>query len=290
MSAADRWPEPPPLPPGRTVVVPERGELFVRDSGGDGPPVVLLHGWTVTGELNWFRQWEALAERGHRVLIVDQRGHGRGLRSAQRFTLEDCADDVAGLVVELGLGRAVLAGYSMGGPVATLAAHRHPGVVDGIVLIATAMEWRSRFADRASWRLRLPVTSFALRSGLVRRGFQRWVAQLGDDRLDVHASWLLGESSRATAGDVVAAGKALSRYDARKIVPALGVPGEVIVTTKDRLVQPWRQRALAEALGVEPIELAADHDASFVAGAELAELVVEAVDRLGRRIGRPRAA
>jgi 3-oxoadipate enol-lactonase len=54
-----RWnPEPPvKLPPARTVVVPERGEVFLRDTGGEGPPVLLLHGWTASADLNWYAQY-----------------------------------------------------------------------------------------------------------------------------------------------------------------------------------------------------------------------------------------
>ena len=57
--------------PARTVVVPGRGEFFLRDSGGDGPAVMLLHGWTVTADLNWHAAYAAapgggLPRAGHR--------------------------------------------------------------------------------------------------------------------------------------------------------------------------------------------------------------------------------
>ena len=49
------WPPVPPfeMPPARTVRVPDRGEFFLRDSGGDGSAVMLLHGWMATADLNW---------------------------------------------------------------------------------------------------------------------------------------------------------------------------------------------------------------------------------------------
>jgi 3-oxoadipate enol-lactonase len=64
------WPpEPPvPLPEGRVVHVRGRGELFVRDSGGDGPPVLLLHGWMFSADLNFWRTYQPLADAGFRVL------------------------------------------------------------------------------------------------------------------------------------------------------------------------------------------------------------------------------
>jgi pimeloyl-ACP methyl ester carboxylesterase len=58
-----------------------RGEFFIRDSGGDGPPVLLLHGWMFASDLNWFRIYDPLIDAGYRVLALDHRGHGRGLRN-----------------------------------------------------------------------------------------------------------------------------------------------------------------------------------------------------------------
>ena len=71
-------PVPPSLPEGRVVTVPGRGEMFVRTLGeGPGIPVLLLHGWMASADLNWYRLYEELA--GERpVIACDHRGHGRG--------------------------------------------------------------------------------------------------------------------------------------------------------------------------------------------------------------------
>ena len=63
---------------------PGRGELFLRDTGGDGPPVMLLHGWMASADLNWCGAYDALDDAGYRVLALDHRGHGRGLRPLSR--------------------------------------------------------------------------------------------------------------------------------------------------------------------------------------------------------------
>ena len=76
-------PVPPPrLPPGRVVELPGRGEVFVRERLGSAtqPTILLLHGWTASADLNWFRAYDAVAPLG-RLLAVDHRGHGRGMRS-----------------------------------------------------------------------------------------------------------------------------------------------------------------------------------------------------------------
>src|ERR671917_259355 len=155
--AAPRWaPEPPvELPPGRAVHVPGRGELFVRDTGGDGTPVLLLHGWTASADLNWWAQYAALADAGYRAIALDHRGHGRGLRTYADFRLTDCADDAVAVLEHLGAGPAVAVGYSMGGPLALLAARRHPGPVSGIVLCATTSYWRSPRIRGLWWSMSL---------------------------------------------------------------------------------------------------------------------------------------
>ena len=51
-----------PLPPGRTVLVPGRGEFFLRDTGGDGPPVLLVHGWMFPSDLNWLQSYRPLRD------------------------------------------------------------------------------------------------------------------------------------------------------------------------------------------------------------------------------------
>ena len=138
-------------PAGRYVALPGRGRTFVRElPGPDGAPtVVLLHGWTTTAALNWSSSFGPLS-RHFRVIALDHRGHGRGLRSSSPFRLEDCADDVAALLDSLGIERCIAAGYSMGGPIAQLLRRRHPGLVGGLVLCATSASFHG---TRREWLL-----------------------------------------------------------------------------------------------------------------------------------------
>src|SRR5437763_1822121 len=98
--------EPPgQLPPARTLIAPGRGELFLRDTGGDGPVVMLLHGWIASADLNWRTTYSDLSDAGYRVLAIDHRGHGRGLRQLEPFRLADCAADAAAALGEPGARR-----------------------------------------------------------------------------------------------------------------------------------------------------------------------------------------
>ena len=238
------------------MVVPDRGEVFVRDSGGSGPVVLLLHGWMFASDLNWGRHYAPLADAGYRVLALDLRGHGHGLRSSAPFRLTDCADDAAGLLAELGLRDVVAVGYSMGGAVAALLAQRAPDRVAGLVLCATALDWqdaRQQVCWRAMSALRVALGAFPL-------GVWRAVARAqGLD--EQYASWVVGELSRCSARDMAEAGRELGRFDAAGWVEALPQPSAVVLMERDRLVPPRKQQALADALGVAPLRLDADHSA-----------------------------
>ena len=271
-------PIPPPLPPGAVVAVPERGEVFYRHH--QGPPgsiaVLLLHGWTASADVNWFLAYRMLAEH-HTVVALDHRGHGRGIRDERPFTLEDAADDAAALLDVLGIEGAVAVGYSMGGPIAMLLAHRHPDLVQGLVLEGTALEWRAGWYERIVWRF-MSLLEAGLRAGTGQGMVRRILRQAMEDEPSIapYRSWLRGELRRGDPADIAEAGRALGRYDARPFAASLGMPAAVVVTTRDRLVRPKKQRALAKALGARVFELDGDHDAPLVKGGQFADVTREA--------------
>ena len=279
MSADPRWaPEPPfDLPPASIVHVRGRGELFVRDTGGDGQPVLLLHGWMFSADLNFWRNYDALADAGYRVLAIDHRGHGRGIRSHASFRLTDCADDAAALVRQLDLGPTLVVGYSMGGPIAQLMARDHTGIVAGMVLCATSSHW-SDFRQRLLWRslalVRLGLglaPDFAWRNGLRLAGFP-------DNPITV---WTTSELTRGASIALAEAGRELSNWDSRAWLPDLEVPSAVVVTTKDDGVPPRHQRELAELLGAPTFDVEADHGAAISAHRQFNRQLIAALAEVG---------
>jgi 3-oxoadipate enol-lactonase len=277
------------LPPARIVPVPGRGEMFVRAhlTGRATPVLLLLHGWTASADTQFVTAYEELAAE-YDFVAVDHRGHGRGIRTDVPFSLEDVADDTAGLIEALGLGPVVAVGYSMGGPVAMLLRHRHPDLVRGLVLAATALEWRATRLDRARW-LGLPLSESFLRSRLGSRILRWALARTARKAPEVAPllPWLSGEMRRNDVRSVTEAGHALSQYDARPWASSVGVPTTVLVTTRDRFVDPAKQRALAAATGAEVLDVDADHLFSILEPAKFSHGIRAAVDLTVGRLVAP---
>ncbi len=84
------------------------------DSGGDGRPVVLIHGWPLSGA-SWSEQVPALADAGYRVVTYDRRGFGDSDKPDTGYDYDTFAADLAGLLEALDLRDVTLVGFSMGG-------------------------------------------------------------------------------------------------------------------------------------------------------------------------------
>jgi 3-oxoadipate enol-lactonase len=251
------WPPVPPFatPPALTLAIPGRGELFLRDSGGTGPAVMLLHGWMVNADMNWGGAYADLTRAGYRVLAIDHRGHGRGMRPLGPFRLSDCAADAAAALRTLDVAPAIVVGYSMGGAIAQLIAREHPDVVGGLVLSGSAQHWQ----DPSSRRLFKAMGAVGLALSVAPRS--RW--RLGFSRSPHKASpetaWFASELLRHSARDLAEAGRELGRFDSRPWLSSLDVAAAVVLTTKDELVAPSKQTELAAALQAPIFEAPLGH-------------------------------
>ena len=93
---------------------PTRVRLHVEDSGGTGRPVVLIHGWPLSGA-SWQAQVGPLRDAGYRVIAYDRRGFGNSDKPSDGFDYDTLTADLAGLLEDLDLRDATLVGFSMGG-------------------------------------------------------------------------------------------------------------------------------------------------------------------------------
>ncbi len=280
----------PELPMGRRIELLGRGESFVREIPGPegAPTVILLHGWIASGGLNWFRVFEPLSKHFH-VVAPDMRGHGRGLRDRHRFTLNDCADDVAALCDQLGIESAILCGYSMGGPVALLTWKRHRHLVDGMMLMATSYNVVPGIRDQLIFVGLMAALAGSTRVGqklthLPFRTLQRLQAPSeGPIRPDSFRRWAAAEAARHDIRLLIEAGQALGTFNAKKWVGQVDVPTTVLITTRDRGIHPTAQFHLAVEIPDAQIEMI-DEGHSAPALSTFAQPVVDACLGVAARI------
>ena len=279
------------LPPGRTVELPGRGSTFVRwvETDPGAPTLLLLHGWTVTADVNWWACYGPLSTRFN-VVALDHRGHGRGIRDGRPFTLEDAADDAHELVRALGLCSVIAVGYSMGGPVAQLLWQRHPEVVDGLVLCATSAYFRQSRTEQllgvAAWGASaacrsLPARSVQSLAGRMvgSRSRRRSSASSEHGRTDLAHDWRR----------ILEAGDAILRHDARGWIGGIDVPTACVAGLADVVVPSGRQRELGRSIpGCRTFVVPRGHDMCTVAPSTFVRTLLRACDDVaGRSAARP---
>ena len=271
-------------PPGRPVDVPGRGTTFVYEMEGppDAPVVFLVHGLVASTQLNWFPAFPVLADR-YRVVATDLRGHGRGFPVGSRFRLADCADDVVALADALEVDRFIPVGYSLGGPVAQLAWHRHPDRVEGLVLAATSRNFGGTMRERTWYRTVPGIVAGARVVGRIRRGGEPHEVELGDDAFVTR--WAMEELRRVSPTVALQAMSTMGRFSSHDWIGDIDVPTAVVVTTKDRFIAPTRQLKLANAIPgatVHPVH--AGHAACVLAYRRFVPALVEACESVVDRI------
>lgn len=110
-------------------------KIFYEDTGGEGPPIILAHGFLM--DLTMFDPQVSVLAPEFRVIRFDARGFGRTQSDGNRFSYWDSAEDCIRLLDHLGIERAVVGGMSQGGFLALRAALKWPDRVKALVLIST---------------------------------------------------------------------------------------------------------------------------------------------------------
>ena len=187
---------------------------------GDGPAVLLIHGWACDRSF-WRNQIEALSGVC-RVLAPDLRGHGASSVPKGGYWLAQLADDVSRLCRDLGTGRFVLVGHSMGGMIAQRYALDHPGDLAGLVLVATAAAdpenaLVSRRIAEAS-----PLEGF---QDAFLRNSASWFTQDSDPEL---VAWIEARMLNTPEHVAMRLVAAYEDMDMREELPALDIPTLVV--------------------------------------------------------------
>jgi pimeloyl-ACP methyl ester carboxylesterase len=258
---------------------------------GEGPPVVLLHGWPQ----HWWC-WRDVMPRlapHARVLAVDLRGFGWSDATPSGYEKEQLAEDLIGVLDALGLERVQLVGHDWGGVVGFLACLRAPERFERFVALNTGHPWlraRPRLAASAwrfayQWALAAPVlgrgaaaSPLVLRT-MLRAGTTRHAAVL--EAFDSYAE-VLAEPARARATQLLYRTFVASempawmrgRYrDRRLTVPLLWLHGRDDIVLRPELIESIAEHAddarleyvsgVGHFIGEEAPELVADRVAGF---------------------------
>ena len=223
---------------------------YETDGPRDGPAIVLSNSLGTTLAM-WEAQVPVLA-RTHRVIRYDTRGHGGSpLASDAGLTLDMLADDIVALLDGLGIGRAHVAGLSLGGMTAQALAARHPERVASLVLMAT-----SAFMDaRESWRARAALVRekglAAIADAVVERWFTPEFVAAQPEVVAGHRERLLAIDRFGYAACAEAIGDMdLRASNARIAAPTLILAGDRDPATPVAMAEAIRRRIAGSRLAV----------------------------------------
>jgi pimeloyl-[acyl-carrier protein] methyl ester esterase len=229
----------------RIAVEGERS-IYYEHYEGRGLPVILIHGWGMSCRV-WDTTLVGLRDTGHAVLAFDQRGCGQSDKDFEESSIEASAGDVATLAKHLGLRRAVVNGWSMGGSIAVAAAAQLGSACAGVVLTAGASP---RYTQAPDFPHGGPPGSAAQAVALLRADRANFLWNLTKAVCAVPQSpavenWLWGMFMQAAPGaDAALAG--LDALDQRGILAELRVPLLSVVGGKDVVVPPEIGRSAAK--------------------------------------------
>lgn len=196
------------------------GVRIFYEAAGDGPPVLLSHGYSATSRM-WQGQVEALAPR-YRVITWDMRGHGQSDSPDDPACYSEAhtVADMAAILDALGIDRAVIGGLSLGGYM-SLAFHlAHPGRTRALMLFDTGPGYRNP-AGREAWNRTAEARAVAFET----RGLEA-LGPGAEVRIAQH---------RSAKGLALAARGMLAQFDARVIesLESIRVPTLVLVGERD---------------------------------------------------------
>jgi pimeloyl-ACP methyl ester carboxylesterase len=225
-----------------TRVFRRRGAALRTLVGGEGPPLVLVHGYA--GAASNFSVLAPLLAERHRVLVPDLPGHGGSAPLPALPTLAGYADSVAAVLEHERAGPAAIVGHSMGGVVALRLAARRPDLVSAVVLAAAAgISTASRAAE-----IFLTTTSFLKPARRIAR-FRRRIARsprlraVAFDGLSTADAAAMSEqaalgflSGSLLYTDITSAARALTREDVRVDLAQVSCPVLVLTGAADRQV------------------------------------------------------
>lgn len=222
--------------------------------GVDLRTIVLLHAFPL-GAGMWEPQIRAIPQ-GWRLITPDLRGFGGSTATdGPSPTMEDYASDVLSLLSELGIGRAVIGGCSMGGYATFALLRRAPELASGVVLADTRMGADSP-EGRANRRSMLALLDREGPSGIAREMMPKLLGPTtrdADPTIESTVRRLIKQQS--PEGIRAAIQRMMDRSDATAVLEALRVPALIVVGEEDALTPVEESRKMAAVIPGAQLEI-----------------------------------
>jgi len=231
-------------------------EIYVEQVG-QGTDVLLIGGLGDTVE-SWQPQLEGLADR-YRVTAFDNRGAGRTPMPEDGISIEALADDAAGVLREMDIESAHVAGFSGGSLVTQDLALRHPGLVRSIVLQSTWAVPDPYFRRWLEFAGRLAEVARSAREFLEGFFLDIYTARAHEDgTVDAFIDEVLAFPHKQSAEDLQRYLAAFLDHDTSDRLPGIAVPTLVLAGGRDSASRPELVRAVAELIPGARFELLAE--------------------------------
>ncbi|MFC4592783.1 alpha/beta fold hydrolase [Sphingobium tyrosinilyticum] len=244
------------------IQTPEGHAIHVKDMGS-GHPVILIHGWPLSGDM-WEYQTLALLEAGYRVITYDRRGFGQSGHPAGGYNYDIFADDLAAVIEKVGAPKVSLIGFSMGGgEIARYLSRYGSAKVDRVALVASVVPYILKddsnpdgvdesVLDQMQAQVREDRFAFLQTFAKSFYGIGLVSKPVSSALLDWTFALAIMASPKATIDCISAFG----RTDFRPDLAAFDIPTLVIHGTSDKTVpiDPTGRAAAAGIAGAELIE------------------------------------
>jgi pimeloyl-ACP methyl ester carboxylesterase len=249
-------------------------KIIAYEETGAGFPVVLIHGFPLDHSI--WNPVVKIMKSVARIVLPDLRGLSRSIPGDRPLTMGSMAVDIAMLMDQLLLEKAIIVGHSMGGYVSLAFSSNYPSRLAGLGLVAT--QAGSDTPERKENRY--------ITAEKVERDGMAWFAEIysnqltaGPAHISVLKDIILNASPKGVSGCLRAMAE---RVDYRDILPAIHVPAVVITGLEDVLISPEQSRIMAASL--PDAELVEIPGAGHMPMLESPSLVASALNRLIHKV------